>query len=184
MASEDPKCCCDLEPHPDHLISESFLLQGGKRWQLLPYYCHILYAEAIVQAGLGTTQPYVKLFTTEDPDTQTDDDSIWTLAPAATLGSSAWTPPEIRGVPAAKGLFAHIETADTTTYVIINIIAVRREHYTPAFPNPTQWLLNAWKCWNSDELYSNFDTGENSGWDNDGSSTTAAGGLGSEQKGF
>jgi hypothetical protein len=177
MADDGPKCCCDLKPHPDHLVTETLLLQGGKRWQVLPYYTHILYAEAIVHAGAETDEPYVKLFTSDDPDDETIDEAVWTLAPKATLGSSAYTPEDVRGLAFPKGVFAHIQTADTTTYVVLNVIGVRREHYTPAFPDTTQWLLNAWKCWREGELYSNFDEGENNGWDNNGDTGTASGEL-------
>ena len=177
MASEDAKCCCDLKPHPDHLITESLLLQGGKRWQVLPFSCHILSAEAITHEGAETDEPYVKLFTSDDPDDENLDESIWTLRPSKTLGGSAWTPEDIRGTVCPKGLFVHIDTADATTYIILNVVAVRREHYTPAFPDTTQWLLNSWRCWRDNELYDNYDTGENNGWDNNGDSTSTAGEL-------
>lgn len=177
----EAKCCCDLAHHPDHLVTESLYLEAGKRYQIIPTTCHLLNVEASVAVSAGTDGTYVKIFTSDDPDDEAEDDTVWTLNLGATVGSSAWTPPQLEGATFQKGMFLDVRSDDTTVRVIVNAVAVFREHYTPAFPDPTEHILNDWKCWRDDRpLHENFDVGGNYAWDNDGGAGSASGELGSE----
>lgn len=179
--ADDPKCCCDPKVHPDHLVSESVYLEAGKRYQIVPHTCHLLNAEATVYISAGTDATYVKLFTSDDPDDETLDDTYWTLTLGKEAGSSAWTPTSMEGTTFHRGVFASVVSSDTTARVVVNVVAVLREHYTPAFPDPTGHLNNAWKCWRGDDpLYDNFDTGGNYSWANDGATGSASGDLDQE----
>lgn len=174
------QCCCDLEVHPDHLRTESLLLDAGNRYMVVPHACHLLFAEATIFSGAETDPMYVKLFTSDDPDTESDDETLWAFTLPAPNGSNAYTPNQVAGLPAMKGLFAYIECDDTTAKVMVNVVAVQREHYVHAFPDTTEHLNNAWKCRRSDDFMENYDQGENNGWDNDGSSGSSGSEIGSE----
>jgi hypothetical protein len=163
---DPPKHCCDLKPHPDRLISASILLDSQKRYIVVDDSCHLIYAEASLYEGAGTDSTYVKLFTSNDPDDQEADTNLWTLPVTANLGSNSWTPDAVKGVAFSGGIFTHIESDDSTVKVILNVLAVRREHYTPAFPDSTEWSLNGWNCWREGELYTGFTERNNTPLDN------------------
>ena len=166
----DPKCCCDIKVHPDHMVTASLLLEAGKRYQVLPHTMHLLNAEVAVIDGADTNGCYVKLFTSDDPDTEASDENIWTLTLAPSIGSSSWTPAQLEGMAFQSGLFADVRCDDTSVRVIINVLGVHREHYAPAYPDPNEHLTNAWRCSHGDDDFlENFGTGGNNSWDNDGS---------------
>jgi hypothetical protein len=155
----------------------SLLLEAGKRYQVMPHTMHIINAEVVIAEGAETVGGYVKLFTSDDPDTQESDENVWTLPLGRNIGSSTWTPDLLEGMIFQRGLFADVRCTDATVKVVINVLGVKREHYTPAYPDPNEHLTNAWRCSHGeDEFLENFDTGGNNSWDNDGD-TGAAGGV-------
>lgn len=181
MSECEAKCCCDLHPHPDHLMAWTMIVDAGSRYVVLPHTLHILSVEAEVYISADTNGIYVKLFNTEDYTDSDLDEDVWTISLGSAVGSAGWLPDAMKGYPFPQGLYADVRSDDTTAQVVLNIVAVKREHYTPAFPAPNQWLKNAWDCWNTGDLYENFDRGGNYSQDS-GSGGTAGppgGGIGS-----
>lgn len=184
----EAKCCCDLSPHPDHIVTMSMYIDmasaaaGSKRFVVLPHTLHLLHAEAILLDGAGTNAAYIKMFNTDDFTDETSDQTAWTFALGNTVGSTAWTPDSMKGYLFDRGVYIDARCTDTTSIFVFNLVAVLRHNYTPAFPDASDWLLNSWKCWRGDDdLYENFNLGGNySTGDQDGSDGSATGALGEE----
>lgn len=186
--SEEAKCCCNLSPHPDHIVTMSMYIDmadsttNSKRFVVLPSTLHLLHAEATLLDSAGTDAAYIKMFDTDDFTSEAEDETVWTFALGKTVGSAAWTPETLKGHLFNRGVYIDARCDDPSSIFVFNLVAVLRQNYTPAFPDTADWLLNSWQCWRGDDdLYENFNAGGNYSTGNqDGSDGTPDGALGEE----